>query len=382
MREAIEDLSVQIPPTTENGCTKLCCALAHHVTTNHFNTAEIDRTAIVPKTAKEQRNNLRNSSIGFGWSLILFILSATTPASEPSAGPQPIDRSNPPPVAVANDAKCPPATTEVPPDRDPRNATAPLPSLPTALQPGNRLPRADCYLSPQDAVAQFRDRAAYLIDVRTRTAFEQYHIPGAFNIPGYAIKTKLFLKTRPLVLTDAGYPSRALETLCRELRQQDYRVTILDGGLNAWRWRIAPLAGDPLVQENLQTVSPAVYLAERDDARWQIVDISAQPLPPLAAIPGSMAVPVTLDPPSFGERLREIAAQRQQAIHATPYLLLVNANGDYDRSQSLLRDANIANIYYLQDGLNGYDAYLKGLAALRERASPPAPDRGCALAPR
>jgi mRNA interferase MazF len=29
---AIEDLSVEIPPTAENGCTKLCYALAHHVT--------------------------------------------------------------------------------------------------------------------------------------------------------------------------------------------------------------------------------------------------------------------------------------------------------------------------------------------------------------
>ena len=30
---AIADLSVQIPPTVENDCTKLCYALAHHVTT-------------------------------------------------------------------------------------------------------------------------------------------------------------------------------------------------------------------------------------------------------------------------------------------------------------------------------------------------------------
>jgi mRNA interferase MazF len=30
---AIEDLSIRIPPTSENGCTKSCHALAHHVTT-------------------------------------------------------------------------------------------------------------------------------------------------------------------------------------------------------------------------------------------------------------------------------------------------------------------------------------------------------------
>ena len=30
---AIEDLSIRIPPTSENACIKLCYALAHHVTT-------------------------------------------------------------------------------------------------------------------------------------------------------------------------------------------------------------------------------------------------------------------------------------------------------------------------------------------------------------
>jgi hypothetical protein len=30
---AIEDLSIRIPPTPENGCSKPCHALAHHVTT-------------------------------------------------------------------------------------------------------------------------------------------------------------------------------------------------------------------------------------------------------------------------------------------------------------------------------------------------------------
>ncbi len=30
---AIADLAVEIPPTSENGCTKTCFALSHHVTT-------------------------------------------------------------------------------------------------------------------------------------------------------------------------------------------------------------------------------------------------------------------------------------------------------------------------------------------------------------
>ncbi|MCB1822684.1 MAG: hypothetical protein KDI73_14090, partial [Candidatus Competibacteraceae bacterium] len=67
---------------------------------------------------------------------------------------------------------------------------------------------------------------------------------------------------------------------------------------------------------------------------------------------------------------------------AAPYLLLINANGDYDRIKALLRDDDpIPNVYYLQDGLHGYDRSLKNLAALHERLPPPAPDRQCAQAP-
>lgn len=329
-----------------------------------------------------QQFRLRSCSIGLGWGLMLFILSATAPASEPSAGQLPLDQSSPSSTTAPNSLECPPATTEVPPGRDQRNTTAPLPSLPNALLPGNRLPQTDCYLPPQEATAQFRRHTAYLIDVRASAAFEQYRIPGALNIPAYAIKTKPFLKTRPLILADAGYPSRILETLCQELRQQAFKVTILDGGLNAWRRQIAPLTGDPLAQDRLSVVSPAAYFTERDDARWQIVDVSAEPLPMLAALSGSAAVSATLDAPAFSQRLQQIAAQRQNTLGAAPYLLLINANGDYDRIKALLRDDLVPNVYYLQDGLNGYDAYLKNLAALQERAPPPAPDQRCALTPR
>lgn len=123
------------------------------------------------------------------------MLGASVPAREPPAGQLPLDRSSPPPT-VTPDAECPPATTEVPPDRNSAKASTLPSSLPDALQPGNVAPQADCYLSPQEAAAQFRNGTAYLIDIRARSAFDQYRIPGAFNLPAYAIKTKPFLKNQ------------------------------------------------------------------------------------------------------------------------------------------------------------------------------------------
>lgn len=88
---------------------------------------------------------------------------------------------------------------------------------------------------------------------------------------------------------------------------------------------------------------------------------------------------------SSSRKLRDttqIATQRQKILGTAPYLLLVNANGDYDRTKALLRGDSIPNVFYLKDGLNGYDAYLKRLAALREHAPPPPSNQRCGLAPR
>ena len=44
-----------------------------------------------------------------------------------------------------------------------------------------------------------------LIDVRNPEDFARLHIPGSLNIPLYAVKTKVFLKSFPIVLINAGF---------------------------------------------------------------------------------------------------------------------------------------------------------------------------------
>ena len=38
-----------------------------------------------------------------------------------------------------------------------------------------------------------------LVDVRSTDDFQRLHIPGSLNIPLYAVKTKIFLKSFPMV---------------------------------------------------------------------------------------------------------------------------------------------------------------------------------------
>ena len=47
-----------------------------------------------------------------------------------------------------------------------------------------------------------------MVDIRSRRDFKRLHISGSMNIPLYAVKTKLFLKSSPVVLINEGFHYR------------------------------------------------------------------------------------------------------------------------------------------------------------------------------
>ncbi|MFT7222636.1 MAG: rhodanese-related sulfurtransferase [Cellvibrionaceae bacterium] len=72
------------------------------------------------------------------------------------------------------------------------------------------------------------------IDVRPEQDFANVHINGSINLPPHIIKTKNYLKQRPLLILDHGASYRRLLRLCSELKQAGFeQVNILKGGINA-----------------------------------------------------------------------------------------------------------------------------------------------------
>ena len=51
-------------------------------------------------------------------------------------------------------------------------------------------------------------------------AFTEAHIPGSINMPLYAVKTKTFLKSVPVVLVNEGFRYAELESECRRLAER------------------------------------------------------------------------------------------------------------------------------------------------------------------
>ncbi len=73
-----------------------------------------------------------------------------------------------------------------------------------------------------------RNQKLTLVDVRSRQDFERLHIPGSINIPLYAVKTKTYLKSAPVVLVNEGFRYVELENECRRLARA--RLQGVDSG--------------------------------------------------------------------------------------------------------------------------------------------------------
>lgn len=109
------------------------------------------------------------------------------------------------------------------------------------------------YVYAEEAAQLVRepDRATW-VDVRSEKAYERNRIPGSIRIPLYAVKTKGFLRSRPVVLVDEGVGSAMVEEEVRKLRDGgEGNLSIWHGGLNAWRelgGRIEGVGTEPVNQ--------------------------------------------------------------------------------------------------------------------------------------
>jgi len=119
-----------------------------------------------------------------------------------------------------------------------------------------------------------QNQALTLVDVRSRQDFERLYIPGSVNIPLYAVKTKTYLKSAPVVLVNEGFRYAELENESRRLAERGFQVFILDGGLPAWERKGGKLTGDLFALDEMKSVSAAAFFREKDYEDTLVLDIS------------------------------------------------------------------------------------------------------------
>ena len=227
-------------------------------------------------------------------------------------------------------------------------------------------------VSADSALRQHRQNRVFLIDVRNRDAFEALKIPGSLNIPLYAVKTRPFLKSRPMVLVNEGFAASLLERECRQLNQKGFKAAILAGGLNAWRYRNGPLEGDLLQLKTFSTVSSRTYHQEKDFSNSIVIEVSeVRGSNSKQLIPAAIHLPqvgASANQPMHNRSLSDLRASvRENRKNPNSAILITNQDGKgYERIEKAIAKANLGSVFYLAGGLDGYRRFLDHLALSRK----------------
>jgi rhodanese-related sulfurtransferase len=201
-----------------------------------------------------------------------------------------------------------------------------------------------------------------VVDVRPPEQFEKCRIPGSLNIPLYAVKTKSFLKDKPLVLVGEGWSTLLLEQECAELNEKGFGAQMLRGGINAW------LEGggkgvSPADQSSVNRMDPSAFFVEKDYDHWLLIDVSdKEDLLFREIFPDAARISFDKSPEKSARAVKDLVEGRQAS--GPVMLLFLSADGEgYDAVEKAVAGAGIKNDFYLRGGWKGYTAYLKELSA-------------------
>jgi rhodanese-related sulfurtransferase len=212
-----------------------------------------------------------------------------------------------------------------------------------------------------------RKQDILLIDVRSRDAFEEFRLPGSIRIPLYALKTKAFLKDKPLVLVSEGYPNHELERTGRELRVAGFaRLSILNGGLRYWMQKNGPIEGDAFASHEVSRISPIAFFPQKDSGEWLVITVSPSAAAPARQpIPGALHLPWEGNPSRFASALKAITDNMVKSPLLC--LLVCDERGDqYESIERAVEQAKIGKVFYLKGGMESYQAFLEQQELLRQ----------------
>ncbi len=217
------------------------------------------------------------------------------------------------------------------------------------------------------AMFGLREKKITLIDVRPTAAFDQYHIAGSLNIPLHAIKTKTYLKTKPIVLVNEGYVVSPLAAACESLNAAGFTSSVMAGGLVAWKAIGGRLAGDPFAQSAMNRIGPQFLLQEINHTHDVMIDASQINDPRTKTlIPNARGVSLqTIRKENGPVELERILKKRSFSDPFARLVIFTTTGAENDRIQRRLAQAGIHQVFFLEGGLRAFEKYLQDIRLAR-----------------
>ena len=222
---------------------------------------------------------------------------------------------------------------------------------PEKKQPGTRL------LTPVTTLMQKLNQGdhIFLVDIRPAKEFSQFKIPGSLNVKAPLIKTKAFLKTRPIVLIHQGFANREMAAVAKGLNTRDFSVSVLQGGLAAWTHKGGQLVGNPFSFKTVHTISAREFFAGSTREDWVILNLSPQPSDK-KAVPAAIPLAMEKSEDNVSSRIGQILSTKQMSD--TTSIIIFNESGsDYTEISGRFPVHYRDRVFGLTGGLNAYQDF-------------------------
>jgi len=216
------------------------------------------------------------------------------------------------------------------------------------------------FISPSALIKELKNnKRPAIIDIRTKTSFQKYRIPGSINIPLYTLKTKTYLKSQKVILVDEGYNCHKLLQRCIELRRIGFNISILKGGLNLWRKKGGDLIGDAFTMAKLDEIPPRAFVAEKDQGKWILIDISDKiTSDTYGTLENAINIPYSKNSKESLTSLETLINKHSKSPE-TRFLIFDNNGESYHAVKKYLAKTNADSVFFLRGGFSNYKSFLE-----------------------
>jgi len=130
------------------------------------------------------------------------------------------------------------------------------------------------YIRLEAALQKYQQGDLTIIDVRRPEQFSQFRIPKSINLPLHQLRHKTFLKSKALLLVNDGRSYLQLESTAEALENSGFHsVSLIDGGLPAWRDFTHLLDGRAASADSLKFMTVKEFLSESNHGPWLVINL-------------------------------------------------------------------------------------------------------------
>jgi rhodanese-related sulfurtransferase len=223
------------------------------------------------------------------------------------------------------------------------------------------------YVTPKSAIRNSTKQTgnSFIVDVRRKALFDRARIPGSINIPIYSIKTKVFLKNKPILLVNEGFTSPEMQRACSQLNSIGYHASILFGGIKLWREVGGPVAGDYFYLDTLNHISPKDYYDSSKLGHWVVINASMNPSGTAPeTFPTAHHIPFDNKSDTFAQSIRNQPSLKKRDRFSS--VLVFDQDGThYEKMGDDIKNARLSNVYYLAGGYDAYRQFLQKLTIMK-----------------